>query len=174
MHRESRRETYTINEAWGINVVADELFNGRRIRSLTVVDNFSRETLAITVDYALKGHGVVGAVAMIGPIRGLPRRGQVDNGSEFISKSLDKWAYENSVELGFSKPGKPTYNPFIESFNGRFRDECLNVNWFISLDNAREKIEDWRIEYNEDRPHNPLGNLTPREYSLDHSSAGNF
>lgn len=154
-----------------MDFVADELFNGRRIRSLTIVDNFTREALAITVDHALKGTDVVDTVDLIGQIRGLPQRIQVDNGSEFISKALDKWAYENRVKLDFSRPGKPTDNPFIESFNGSFRDECLNVHWFLSLDDARDKIEHWRIEYNEDRPHSSLGNVTPKEYFLNHSQA---
>ena len=92
-----------------------------------------------------------------------PERIQVDNGSEFISKSLDKWAYENAVTLDFSRPGTPTDNPFIESFNGSFRDECLNTNWFLSLEDAEEKIEVWRNDYNEFRPHSSLNDLTPDE-----------
>jgi len=171
MHRESRPAVDAPNEAWSMDFVADELFNGRRIRSLTVVDNFSREALAITVDHSLKSDAVVDTVTLIGQMRGLPKRIQVDNGSEFISKALDKWAYEHGVQLDFSRPGKPTDKPFIESFNGSFRDECLNVHWFLSLDDAREKIEDWRIEYNEDRTHSSLGNVTPREYFLSHSQA---
>ena len=94
-----------------------------------------------------------------------PDRIQVDNGSEFISKVLDKWAYENQVVLDFSRPGKPTDNPFIESFNGSFRDECLNSHWFLSLEDARGKIEAWREEYNSFRPHSSLGNLTPSEFA---------
>lgn len=171
MHRESRPAVDAPNEAWSMDFVADELFNGRRIRSLTVVDNFSREALAITVDHSLKGDAVVDTVTLIGQMRGLPNRIQVDNGSEFISKALDKWAYEHGVQLDFSRPGKPTDNPFIESFNGSFRDECLNVHWFLSLEDAQEKIENWRIEYNEDRTHSSLGNVTPREYYLSHSQA---
>ena len=93
----------------------------------------------------------------------LPERIQVDNGSEFISKDLDRWAYENKVTLDFSRPGKPTDNPFIESFNGSFRDECLNVNWFLSMEDAVEKIEGWREEYNGFRPHSSLDNLTPNQ-----------
>lgn len=169
MHRESRPEVSRLNEAWSMDFVADELFNGRRIRALTVVDNFSREALAITVDRLLKGDDVVDTVDLIGRMRGYPKRIQVDNGSEFISKALDKWAYDNGVELDFSRPGKPTDNPFIESFNGSFRDECLNVNWFLSLEDAQEKIERWRQEYNEDRTHTALGDITPREYHRKHS-----
>jgi putative transposase len=97
--------------------------------------------------------------------RGVPKVIRVDNGPEFISKDLDLWAYENGVTLDFSRPGKPTDNAYIESFNGSFRDECLNVNWFLSLEDAREKIEAWRIEYNEFRPHYALGDQTPSEFA---------
>jgi len=98
----------------------------------------------------------------------IPKRIKVDNGSEFISKALDKWAYENQVALEFSRPGKPTDNAYIESFNGSFRDECLNVHWFMSLEDAREKIEIWRCDYNEFRPHSSLGNMTPNEFANFH------
>jgi len=101
-----------------------------------------------------------------------PDRIQVDNGSEFISKVLDKWAYENNVTLDFSRPGKPTDNPFIESFNGSFRDECLNSHRFLSLDDAREKIEQWRGDYNNFRPHSSLENMTPDAYREKHTEAG--
>lgn len=94
----------------------------------------------------------------------LPKRVKVDNGSEFISKVLDKWAYENNVELDFSRPGKPTDNPFIESFNGSFRDECLNANWFFSLEDAQEKFDIWKEDYNNYRPHSSLGDMSPNEY----------
>ena len=100
--------------------------------------------------------------------QGIPRSIKVDNGSEFISKELDKWAYENKVTLDFSRPGKPVDNAFIESFNGSFRDECLNANWFLSLEDAREKIEIWRRDYNDWRPHSSLDNLTPGQYRKEH------
>lgn len=174
MHRESRPTVSKINEAWSMDFVADELFNGRRFRALTVVDNCSREALAITVDQYLKGADVVDTMNLISGFRALPERIQVDNGSEFISKALDKWAYDHGIELDFSRPGKPTDNPFIESFNGSFRDECLNVNWFLSLGDARDKIERWRQEYNEDRTHTALGDITPKEYHRKHSEAGFF
>ena len=103
--------------------------------------------------------------------RGPPNRIQVDNGSEFISKALDLWAYENQVTLDFSRRGKPTDNPLIESFNGSFRDECLNLNWFLSLDDAREKIEAWRVDYNEFRPHRSLGDRTPMQFVAEHREA---
>jgi putative transposase len=96
--------------------------------------------------------------------RAVPKRIQVDNGSEFISKDFDRWAYDNKVVLDYSRPGKPTDNPFIESFNGSFRDECLNVNWFLSLDDAYEKINEWVNEYNSFRPHSSLNEMTPAEF----------
>jgi putative transposase len=108
---------------------------------------------------------VVEAMDRIASIRGTPRAIRVDNGPEFISKALDRWAYENGVTLDFSRPGKPTDNAFVEPFNGRFRDECLNTHWFLSLADARSKIDAWRRDYNECRPHISLGWLTPVEFA---------
>ena len=173
-HRMERPLVSTVNTCWSMDFVADQLFNGQKIRALTVVDNFSRESLAITVDYALKAADVVATMAKLKALRGIPKRIQVDNGSEFISHALDHWAYEHGVTLDFSRPGKPTDNPFIESFNGSFRDECLNVHWFLSLKDAQEKIEVWRRDYNEYRPHSSLGDLTPCEYRLAHQEAENL
>lgn len=170
-HRVNQPVLTKVNQCWSMDFVADQLFNGRRLRSLTVVDNFSRECLAITVDHSLKGNDVVHTMAMIYEKTGRkPSRIKVDNGSEFISKALDKWAYENDVTLDFSRPGKPTDNAFIESFNGSFRDECLNAHWFLSLQDAREKIEAWRQDYNQFRPHSSLNNLTPSEFAGYHVS----
>ena len=157
-----------------MDFVADSLFNGRRFRALTIVDNWSRECLMIRVDRAMKGEDVVDVMSTLSLTRELPKRIFLDNGSEFISKALDRWAYENGVTLDFSRPGKPTDNALIESFNGSFRDECLNVNWFLSLDDAREKIERWRHDYNDVRPHSSLGNLTPAEYAGKLSQTGNL
>jgi putative transposase len=132
------------------------------------LDN-SRECLEIEVGQSLKGEDVVRVMERMKLTRGVvPNRIKVDNGSEFISKALDKWAYENDVILDFSRPGKPTDNAFIESFNGSFRDECLNVNWFLSLDDAREKINAFKEEYNHFRPHSALENLTPAEALSQH------
>ena len=153
-----------LNESWSMDFVTDSLFSGQRFRSLTTVDNISRECLALEVDQHIKGEDVVRVVEQIKAMRGMPNFIRVDNGPEFISKELDKWAYENKVTLDFSRPGKPTDNAYIESFNGSFRDECLNINWFLSLDDAREKIEEWRRDYNDWRPHSSLDNLTPRQY----------
>lgn len=148
-----------------MDFVADQLFDGRRFRVLTLVDNFSRMCLATRVGQSIKGIDVVRIMDDVKLYyRVVPKRIQVDNGSEFISKEFDRWAYENNVILDFSRPGKPTDNPFIELFNGSFRDECLNVNWFLSLDDASEKINNWRYEYNEYRPHCSLNNMTPMEY----------
>lgn len=135
------------------------------ISGVNIVDNFSRKCLAIHVDQGIKGEQVVQVMTRLkGEYGQVPERIQVDNGSEFISKALDKWAYDHQVTLDFSRPGKPTDNPYIESFNGSFRDECLNVNWFLSLDDARQKIECWRQEYNTFRPHSSLAGLTPEEH----------
>jgi putative transposase len=150
-----------------MDFVADQLFDGRKFRGLTVVDNYSRQCLAIEVDQGIKGDQVVAVMERLKQEHDtVPERIKVDNGSEFISKALDKWAYDNQVTLDFSRPGKPTYNPFIVSFNGSFRDECLNVHWFLSLADAREKIEAWRQEYNSFRPHSSLDGMTPEEWIL--------
>jgi len=152
------------HQSWSMDFVADNLFDGRKIRALTIVDNFSRQCLAIHVGQSLKGGDVVAVMTLLQQELGVvPARIQVDNGSEFISKALDRWAYDQQVTLDFSRPGKPTDHPYIESFNGSFRDECLNMHWFLSLTDAQEKIERWRQEYNSFRPHSSLQNLTPDE-----------
>lgn len=129
------------------------------------MDNCSRYCHAIGVGKSIKGIDVVEVMeALKKETKVVPQRIQVDNGSEFISKDFDKWAYENKVILDYSRPGKPTDNPFIESFNGSFRDECLNTHWFLSLDDAYEKINAWVGEYNNFRPHSSLGEMTPEEF----------
>jgi putative transposase len=164
-HREDQITASSMHQLWCMDFVADQLFDGRRFRALTIVDIYTRKCLAIHVGQSIKGEDVVNIVEQIRrESKTSPQRIHVDNGSEFISKALDKWAYEKNVTLAFSRPGKPTDNPFIESFNGSFRDECLNVNWFLSLDDATEKISQWRIEYNEFRPHSSLNGLTPEEF----------
>lgn len=155
-----------VNKRWSMDFVSDSLFNGNRFRALTVVDNFSRECLMIYAGQSIKGADVVEIMEHLKHSRGLPCTIKVDNGPEFISKELDKWAYENGIELDFSRPGKPTDNAMIESFNRSFRDECLNVHWFLSLEDARQKIEKWRIDYNEFRPHSSIGYKTPQEYAM--------
>ena len=166
LQRPDRPLATRLNESWSMDFVSDALFNGRRFRALTVVDNFSRECLAIEADQGMRGEQVVKVLERLKYVRGLPEVIRVDNGSEFISKAMDKWAYDNQVKLSFSRPGKPVDNAFIESFNGSFRDECLNVNWFLSIQDARQKIEAWRKDYNEFRPHSSLGDMTPREFAV--------
>lgn len=163
--RLDRPENLQLYQCWSMDFVSDALFDGRKFRTLTVVDNYSRECLSIKVGQSLKGVDVVTTLEYLKHEKGIiPQRLQTDNGSEFISKEVDRWAYENKVTLDYSRPGKPTDNPFVESFNGSFRDECLNAHWFLSLEDAKEKIEAWRIEYNEFRPHSALDNLTPAEF----------
>jgi putative transposase len=144
-------------------LVADQLVGGQRFRLLTLVDNHSRESLAIEVGQRLTGDDVVRVLEHVTAQRGKPQSIRVDNGPEFISKSLDLWACFNGVKLEFSRPGKPTDNAVIESFNGWLRDECLNQHWFLSLDEARAVTEAWREAYNRVRPHGALGNQTPSE-----------
>jgi len=168
-HRVERPDISTVDQCWSMDFVADNLFNGRRIRALTVVDNFSRECLAIHVGHSIQGKQVVSVMEALKRFVGrVPKRIQTDNGSEFISRVMDKWAYENGIVMDYSRPGKPTDNALVESFIGSFRDECLNTNWFLSLEDAQHKIESWRQEYNELRPHSSLGNLTPGEYAEKH------
>jgi putative transposase len=163
--RVGRPEIMGLNDCWSMDFVSDTLADGRRYRALTVVDNFSRECLGIKAEQSVTGQHVVALLERICFYRGAPRTIRVDNGPEFISKALDQWAYENEVTLDFSRPGKPTDNAFIESFNGSFRDECLNANWFQSLSDAKAKIDAWRKEYNEFRPHSSLGDMTPRDFA---------
>jgi putative transposase len=149
-----------------MDFMSDQLFDGRRLRLLTLVDNFTRESLAIKVNDHIGAHTVVEVLMQVGKDRKYPKTIRVDNGPEFISKALDQWAYLNGVELDFSRPGKPTDNGLIEAFNGRLRQECLNESWFLSLEDAREKVEAWRQQYNKKRPHGALGNLSPVEYAM--------
>jgi len=153
------------NERWSMDFVTDTLLEGRRFRALTVVDNWSRHSPLIEADFTLTGTKVVTALERVAKRSGYPSMITVDNGSEFASKVLDAWAYAHAVKLDFIRPGKPVEHAVIESFNGRFRDECLNAQVFVSLHDARQKIEAWRIDYNEHRPHGSLGDLTPREFT---------
>ena len=139
--------------------------DGQKIKLLTLVDNYTRESLALEVSDHLGSHRVVEILMRLGEERHLPKTIRVDNGPEFISKVLAQWAYLNGVALDFSRHGKPTDNAFIEAFNGRLRQECLNESWFLSMEDAREKIEVWRQEYNRQRPHGTFGNLTPLEFA---------
>jgi putative transposase len=165
VRRERRPSATVMNDARSMDLVSDSLFNGRRFRVLTLVDDFSRECLLVHVDQGILGGDVAERLDQVAEERGAPRVIRVDNGPEFVSRALDLWAYQRGVKLDFSRPGKPTDNAMIESFNGSFRDECLNTNWFLSLDDARGKIEAWRSEYSDFRPHSSLGDLTPSAFA---------
>lgn len=163
------------NERWCMDFVSDQLGpSGRRFRTLTVVDVFTRESVMLFADYSIPGLAVTRALELAAIERGkFPESIVIDNGSEFKGKAMDQWAFENKIKLDFIRPGKPQENGFIESFNGKFRDECLSEHWFLSLEDARQTIEAWRIDYNENRPHTSLGNLTPREFAAQQTAQGN-
>jgi len=163
--RMERPAATEINESWSMDFMSDQIYDGRRIRLLTLVDNFNRESLAIEVGEHIGSDRVVEVLTRLSKKRDLPKKIQVDNGPEFISKRLDQWAYFNRVELDFIRPGKPTDNGIIEAFNGRLRQECLNESWFLSLEDARQKVEAWRQDYNKNRPHGALGNVSPLVYA---------
>lgn len=153
------------NEVWSMDFVSDALASGRRFRTLNIADDFTREAPAIEVDTSLGGVRVTRVLDRLKVERRLPRQIRSDNGPEFISKAVEQWAYQNGVEWHFIEPGKPIENAYIESFNARFRDECLNENWFTSLADAKQKIEQWRQDYNHARPHSALGYRTPEEFA---------
>ena len=159
--RDDRRAASRPNDVWAMDFVHDQLATGRKLRILTVVDTFSRYAPAVDPRFSYRGEDVVETLDRICAETGYPETIRVDQGSEFISRDLDLWAYRNNVTLDFSRPGKPTDNAFIEAFNGRFRAECLNTHWFLSLADAQEKLEDWRRDYNEVRPHSAIGNKPP-------------
>lgn len=148
-----------------MDFVADRLENGRSFRILTVVDHVSRECPLLEAGVSMTGKSVAQALERLSLSHSLPRVIQVDNGSEFFSKAMDTWAYRRGVQLEFIRPGRPVENAFVESFNGRLRDECLNDHLFFSIDDARRKLEVWRIDYNTNRPHSSLGDMSPREYA---------
>jgi putative transposase len=154
-----------INQRWSMDFVHDRLDDGKQFRILAIMDLFSRECLSIVADHSMTAEKVVRGLEQLRRSGYRPDIITVDNGSEFISKKLDAWAWENKVKLDFIRPGKPVDNAFIESFNGRLRDECLNAQVFNSLEDARMELEAWRIDYNTKRPHGSLGYLTPHEYA---------
>jgi putative transposase len=161
--RSDRTTATAPNEIWAMDFVHDQLFDGRKVRVLTVVDTFTRLSPAIDVRQNYRGCDVVETLERAATEHGYPKSIRLDNGPEFICKELDLWAFMKGVTLDFSRPGKPTDNAFIESLNGKFRAECLNANWFLSLDEARRKCEAWRRDYNEVRPHSAIGNKVPME-----------
>jgi len=153
------------NERWSMDFMTDSLATGRRFRTLNIVDDYTRECLRIEVDTSLGGQRVVRVLEELRGSRGGPKVIVVDHGPEFTSQALDRWAYQRGVKLHFIAPGKPEQNAYVESFNGKFRDECLNQHWFGDLEEAREKIETWRQDYNQQRPHSALGYRTPEEFA---------
>lgn len=159
--RDDRRPATRTNEIWAMDFVHDQLATGRKLRVLTIVDTFSRFSPGLDVRFNFRGADVVEVLEQVGAAHGFPASIRVDQGTEFVSRDLDLWAYQRGVTLDFSRPDKPTDNAFIEAFNGKFRTECLNAHWFMSLPDAQEKVEAWRREYNELRPHSAIGNKTP-------------
>lgn len=158
------------NQAWSMDFVWDVLRDGRRIKMLTVVDDFTRECLAIEVDFGVNGQRVARTLDRLMESRGKVLGIRSDNGPEFVGNAMDGWAYGKGVRLDFIRPGKPNENAFIESFNGRLREECLNDNQFLTLVEAQTIIEAWRRDYNEERPHGSLNDLTPREFAELHKT----
>jgi putative transposase len=163
--RENMPTATAPNQSWAMDFMHDVLADGSKIRLLTIVDTFSRESLAIEVDFCFKSAQVVEVLRRLVSKRGAPRRIQCDNGPEFVSLHLDQWAYWNRVKLDFSRPGRPSDNAFCESFNNRVRQELLNPTWFTSLDHARSQIAAWRHDYNTNHPHSSLGDLSPGEFA---------
>lgn len=153
------------NERWSMDFVQDSLMDGRKFRALTVVDVHTRECLAVHADSSLSGRKVAAILDTVAGPRGYPKEITVDNGTEFFSKAMDAWAYQRRVKLDFIRPGRPMDNGYIESFNGRLRDECLNAELFSDLLDARTKLDAWRRDYNDNRPHSSIGNLTPTEFA---------
>lgn len=154
-----------INERWSMDFVSDQLSSGRRFRILNIVDDFSRECVGQVVDTSISGQRVARFLDELAECRGLPKVIVCDNGPEFTSKAMFFWARETGVKQHFIQPGKPTQNAFVESFNGKFRDQCLNLYWFRDMADARQTIEDWRVHYNEVRPHRSLNGQPPAAFA---------
>jgi len=175
--RQPLPEPGAANQVWSVDFMTDAFSSGRRFRTLNIVDDYTRECLAIEVDTSLGGVRVVRVLEELKQRRGLPRQIRSDNGPEFVSRAVDQWAYEQGLRWHTIQPGRPMENGYVESFNGRFRDECLNENWFSDLADAREKIASWKQDYNRSRPHSALGYRTPEEFaaaaaSLDRTGVG--
>ena len=164
MTRQPLPTAVAVNQVWSVDFMTDALSSGRRFRTLNIVDDYTRECLAIEVDTSLGGMRVVRVLEALKQTRGLPRQIRSDNGPEFVSRAVDQWAYEQGLQWHTIQPGRPMENGYVESFNGRFRDECLNENWFTDLADARVKIAQWKQDYNRARPHSSLGYRTPEEF----------
>ena len=163
-HREAVPPASGRNQRWSMDFVHDQFASGRTFRVLTVIDQWSRESVLLEANVSLTGRSVVDALEAVSAERPLPRAITVDHGTEFTSTVLDEWAYRRGVALDFIRPGKPVENAFIESFNGRLRDECLNARSYVDITHARQLLNTWRHDYNHQRPHGALGHLTPSEY----------
>jgi putative transposase len=159
--RADRAPAVRHNDVWAMDFVHDQLATGRKLRILTVVDTFSRFSPVIDARFSYRGEDVVATLDRTCRKVGYPKTIRVDNGSEFVSRDMDLWAYQRGVTLDFSRPGKPTDNAFIEAFNSKLRSECVNTHWFLSLEDACEKLDRWRRHYNEERPHSAIGNIPP-------------
>jgi len=160
------RAVKAANTRWSLDFVSDRTRHGSNIRILTVLDEVTRECLALEADSSLTGRRVTAVLNQIAIFRGLPKEILTDNGSEFTSNAMNAWAYDRKVDHIFIDPGKPMQNGYIESFNGKLRAECLDQHWFRNLSEVKEILEAWRMEYNRVRPHSSLDNLTPEEYAL--------
>nr|WP_269766405.1 IS3 family transposase [Burkholderia ubonensis] len=167
-HRDTIFEGNAPNEVWSIDFVMDALANGRRLKCLTIVDDFTKEAVDIVVDHGISGLYVAQALDRAARFRCYPKAVRTDQGPEFTSRALDLWTYASGVTLKLIQAGKPTQNAYIESFNGKFRDECLNEHWFTTLAHARAPIAAWRQDYNEQRPHSALNYLAPAEFAAKH------
>ncbi|AXR59553.1 IS3 family transposase [Leptospira mayottensis] len=151
-------------ERWSMDFMSDSLYSGRKFRILNIIDDFGRFAVATQVEFSITSERLVRILNEVSEVRSLPKQIVVDNGPEFTSKAFLRWAFEKGVDIHFITPGKPTENAFIESFNGKMRNECLNENWFKNIEEAQRLVEDWRNFYNSERPHSSLGGLTPEEY----------
>jgi len=170
--REDRKQAIGPNDVWAMDFVHDQLATGRKLRVLTVVDTFSRYVPVLDAKFRYRGEDDVATLERVCRQTGYPKTIKVDNGSEFISRDMDLWAYRRGVTLDFSRPGKPTDNAFIEAFNGRFRAECLNTHWFMSLADTVEKVEAWCRDYNEQWSHRSIGNqVSAALIKLEHASS---
>ncbi len=162
-----------VNQRWAMDFISDTLANGRNFRALTIVDEYTRECPAIEADTSLPGARVIRVLEQLSITRGLPGEIRVDNGPEFVSRAVRSWCEHKHILLRYIQPGRPMQNGHVESFNGRFRDECLNANWFTSLQHAKKTIAEWRRDYNVERPHSSLNYRTPNEFAAKLVSAAN-
>lgn len=165
LHRGPAPQPQGPDQCWAMDLVYDQLASGRRIRLPTVIDKWSRESVMIEVDFAMNGKRLIAAFEQLACTRPLPQVITVDSGSEFASKVFEEWTFKRGIKLDFIRPGKPVENAMIESFNGRLRDERLNVFEFSTIEDTQSKIEAWRHDYNHHRPHGSIGNLTPIEFT---------